>query len=116
MPPEFLHRARRLWSLTNTENLTEGELERLATGKLPGSAPEPEPTAAAFPRELLYPTIAERVWAALARGDYADTEIGVDLMRKAFDPEKGRLRSQSGPKPEREALAHLFAGAIGSYK
>jgi uncharacterized protein (TIGR02391 family) len=93
--------------------------------------------AAAFPRELLHPSIAERVWAALARGDYADavflsfrtveesvrkaggyadTEIGTDLMRKAFDAAKGPLAKQSDPKPEREALAHLFAGAIGSYK
>jgi uncharacterized protein (TIGR02391 family) len=93
--------------------------------------------AAAFPRELLHPSIAERVWAALARGDYADavflsfrtveesvreagkyadTDIGVDLVRKAFDPVKGPLTKMSDPKPEREALAHLFAGAIGSYK
>ncbi len=93
--------------------------------------------AAAFPRELLHPSIAERVWAALARGDYADavflsfrtveesvrraggyadTEIGTDLMRKAFDAVKGPLAKQTDPKPEREALAHLFAGAIGSYK
>jgi len=93
--------------------------------------------AAAFNRELLHPAIAERVWAALARGDYADavfigfraveeavrkaggygdTEIGVELMRRAFDAVKGPLTKQSDPKAEREALAHLFAGAIGSYK
>jgi uncharacterized protein (TIGR02391 family) len=93
--------------------------------------------AAAFNRELLHPAIAERVWAALARGDYADavfyafraveeavrksggyadTDIGVDLMRRAFDAAKGPLRKQSDPEPERAALAHLFAGAIGSYK
>jgi hypothetical protein len=93
--------------------------------------------AAAFPRELLRPAIAERVWAAPAGGDYADavffgfrsveesvrkagkyadTEIGVDLMRKAFDATKGPLTKLSDPKPEREALAHLFAGAVGSYK
>lgn len=93
--------------------------------------------AAAFPRDLLHPAIADRVWAALARGDYADavflgfrtveesvrkaggyaeTEVGVELMRRAFDPAKGPLAKQSDPKPEREALAHLFAGAIGSYK
>lgn len=79
----------------------------------------------------------ERVWAALARGDYgdavflafraveecvrkagayADTEIGVELMRRAFDAAKGPLAKQTDPKPEREVLAHLFAGAIGSYK
>jgi uncharacterized protein (TIGR02391 family) len=93
--------------------------------------------ATAFPRELLHPAIAERIWAALARGDYADavfygfrsveesvrkvggysdTDIGVDLVRKAFDATKGPLTKLSDPKPEREALAHLFAGAIGSYK
>ena len=93
--------------------------------------------AASFNRELLHPAIADRVWAAIARGDYADavfigfraveesvrkaggyadTEIGVDLMRKAFDPTKGPLSKLSDPKPEREALSHLFAGAIGSYK
>ncbi len=93
--------------------------------------------AAAFPRDLLHPLIAERVWAALARGDYGDavflafraveesvhkagaypdTEIGVELMRRAFDAARGPLAKQTDPKPEREALAHLFAGAIGSYK
>jgi uncharacterized protein (TIGR02391 family) len=93
--------------------------------------------AAAFNRELLHPAIAERIWAALARGDYADavfygfrageesvrkaggyadTEVGVELVRRAFDAVKGPLTKQSDPKPEREALAHLFAGAIGSYK
>jgi uncharacterized protein (TIGR02391 family) len=79
---------------------------------------------------------AGRVWAALARGDYADavflafraveesvrkaggcadSEIGVELIRRAFDSTKGPLTKQSDPKPEREALAHMFAGAIGSY-
>lgn len=93
--------------------------------------------AAAFPRELLHPLIAERVWAALARGDYADavflafrtveesvrqagsysaTDIGTDLMRSAFEPENGPLTKLSDPRPERLALSHLFAGAIGSYK
>ena len=93
--------------------------------------------AASFNRDLLHPQIAERVWSDLARGDYAgavfyafrtveeavrkaggysDTDIGVQLMREAFDASKGPLRKPADPKPEREALAHLFAGAIGSYK
>jgi uncharacterized protein (TIGR02391 family) len=93
--------------------------------------------ASQFPRELLHPAIVERVWAALARGDYdvavfyafkaveeavreagrySPTDIGTDLMRNAFDWNSGPLTKQSDPKPEREALAHLFAGAIGSYK
>lgn len=93
--------------------------------------------AAAFPKSLLHPTIAERVWIPLARGDladavfiafrtveeevraaggFADTDIGVDLMRRAFHAATGPLANQTQPQAEREALAHLFAGAIGSYK
>lgn len=93
--------------------------------------------AASFPKALLHPLIADKVWLDLARGELADavfasyraveeavrkaggygeTEIGVDLMRKAFDPKGGPLVDMNQNKPEREALAHMFAGAIGSYK
>ncbi|HDY66945.1 MAG TPA: TIGR02391 family protein [Candidatus Scalindua sp.] len=93
--------------------------------------------AAAFPKSLLHPAIADRVWISLARGElpdavffafrtveeavrvkggYANTDIGVDLMRRAFHADNGPLTDQAQPKSEREALAHLFAGAIGSYK
>jgi uncharacterized protein (TIGR02391 family) len=58
-------------------------------------------------------TVEEAVREA---GHYALTDIGTDLMRMAFNPNDGPLTKQSDPKPEREALAHLFAGAIGSYK
>jgi uncharacterized protein (TIGR02391 family) len=93
--------------------------------------------AAAFPKALIHSTIADKVWLALARGDlddavfagfkaveeavrkiggYADTDIGVPLMCKAFDKQTGPLTDTSQPDAERDALAHLFAGAIGSYK
>jgi uncharacterized protein (TIGR02391 family) len=93
--------------------------------------------AAAFPKSLLHPSIADKVWLDLARGDLADAvfaafraveeavrsagsygaaEIGVELMRKAFDPKGGPLADMSQEKGEREALSHMFAGAIGSYK
>jgi uncharacterized protein (TIGR02391 family) len=93
--------------------------------------------AAAFPKVLLHPSIAEKVWLELARGDFADavfaafraveesvrtaggyalTDIGTDLMRKAFHKHDGPLTDRAQPEAEREALAHLFAGAIGSYK
>jgi len=49
-------------------------------------------------------------------GGFEATDIGVDLMRKAFDGAKGPLRDETRSKAEREALAHLFAGAIGLYK
>ena len=93
--------------------------------------------AAEFPKSLLHPSIADRVWIALARGEladavfnafrtveeevraaggYANTDIGVDLMRRAFHAATGPLTDNTQPPAEREALAHLFAGAIGSYK
>jgi uncharacterized protein (TIGR02391 family) len=93
--------------------------------------------AAAFPKSLLHSTIADNVWLALARGDldeavfsafkaveeavrlagaYGPIDIGVPLMRKAFDKTTGSLTDVAQPEPEGEALAHLFAGAIGSYK
>ena len=37
-------------------------------------------------------------------------------MRKAFDKMTGPLSDMQQPEAEREALALLFAGAIGSYK
>ena len=89
-----------------------------------------------LPRNQLHPRIAQKVWAMFLRGDYdtavfqafkevevrvreaarcADTDLGVDLMRKAFGV-GGLLTDAAAPKGEQQALAHLFAGAIGSYK
>jgi uncharacterized protein (TIGR02391 family) len=90
-----------------------------------------------LPRHLLHPVIVQKVWSTFLRGDYdtavfqsfkevevavrngaklAPTDIGVALMRKAFDKSNGPLTDSTLPEAEREALAHLFAGAIGSYK
>jgi uncharacterized protein (TIGR02391 family) len=96
-----------------------------------------------FPKELIHAAIRDKVWAALARGEldeavfasfkavevavrqaggYDATDLGADLMRKAFDPSdapkdnRGRLTTLAHPAGERDALSHLFAGAIGSYK
>lgn len=94
-------------------------------------------TAAAFPKALLHPDIADAVWLELARGEhqigvfrafraveeavraagqFAPEDVGTDLMRKAFNPKSGPLTKPEDPMAEREALASLFAGAIGSYK
>lgn len=90
-----------------------------------------------FSKALLHPLIADEVWIDLARGDletavfrsyraveiavrtagrFADTDVGTQLMRRAFDKQSGPLTDLKQPEAEREALAHLFAGAIGSYK
>jgi uncharacterized protein (TIGR02391 family) len=49
-------------------------------------------------------------------GGYAPTDLGVDLIRKAFHEDTGRLTDKSMPPAERQSVAHLFAGAIGLYK
>ena len=93
--------------------------------------------AKTFPKAMVHPSIADKVWSALMRGDLSDavfnsfkaveeavreaggytaTDLGVDLMRNAFHKDNGPLTKLSDPEPERAALGHLFAGAIGSYK
>ena len=49
-------------------------------------------------------------------GGFEPDDIGMTLMRKAFDVDGGPLTRSRDEKAEREGLAHLFAGAIGSYK
>ena len=93
--------------------------------------------ATAFPKALLHSSIAEEVWLDIARGKldtavfeafkavevavreaggFAATDFGLSLMRKAFHKDAGPLSDMSQPEAEREALANLFVGAIGSYK
>lgn len=90
-----------------------------------------------FPKALLHPSIAEEVWLDIVRGDpgtavfkafrevevavraagkFPDKEVGTILMRAAFDPKNGPLTDKTLPESEREAMAHLFAGAIGTFK
>jgi hypothetical protein len=47
---------------------------------------------------------------------FSPEELGVPLMRKAFAAGSGPLADTTAPTAEQESLAHLFAGAIGSYK
>lgn len=91
----------------------------------------------AFPKAFLHPSIADEVRLDIIRGDietavfkafkaveisvrqaghFSNTDIGTALMRKAFDKTSGPLSDMQQPEAEREALAHLFTGAIGSYK
>jgi uncharacterized protein (TIGR02391 family) len=93
--------------------------------------------AASFPRALIHPKIREDVWLQISlrnwavavfvafravevavreAGSFEASEHGVSLMRKAFHKDSGPLRDEALPDAEREALANLFAGAIGSYK
>ena len=90
-----------------------------------------------LPKGQLHPIIAEKVWALFLRGDYdtavfqgfkeveiavrkvgnyANTDRGVDLMRKAFHVQNGNLTDLNQQQAEKQARSDLFAGAIGSYK
>jgi uncharacterized protein (TIGR02391 family) len=91
-----------------------------------------------LPKQLLHPGIAQKVWAEFMRGDYdtavfqafkevevavreaggfGPNDLGADLMRKAFQEVSGPLTDQGNPvMSEKQALSHLFAGAIGLYK
>jgi len=93
--------------------------------------------AAQFPKALLHPQIADEVWLQLAQGkfavavfvafraveeavrrasSFATEEHGVPMIRRAFHKDNGPLTRTTDPEAEKEALAALFAGAIGSYK
>lgn len=90
-----------------------------------------------LPRAHLHGAIASRVSATFAKGDYdtavfqafreveiavrraggfTDDDFGAQLMRDAFDKNKGPLRDALAVASERDAVAHLFAGAIGLFK
>ena len=89
-----------------------------------------------LPRELLHPELREGVWLSFVRGELAEAvframraveiaareaggfeprDIGTTLMRRAFG-KGGPLRDPGADAAEADALEHLFAGAIGSYK
>jgi uncharacterized protein (TIGR02391 family) len=89
-----------------------------------------------LPRDALHQKLAQSVWLAFMRGEFdvavfqamkavevsvrdasgLTAELGVRLMRKAFDPKSGPLSDIQAEEGEREARSALFAGAIGSYK
>lgn len=95
--------------------------------------------AQALPREQLHLRIRDRVWSDFVRGHYDsavlfaarnveiavreaalfdDNQIGVAMMRTAFNPDApgGPLTDMNAHAAERRARADLFAGFIGAYK
>ena len=98
---------------------------------------ESDPPSGLLPKKLLHPVIEQKIRSSFDSDDYdtavfiafkevevsvrkaggfQDTDIGIDLMRKAFKVDGGPLTDSYLPKAESEALQHLFAGAIGLYK
>ena len=104
----------------------------------PGQENEVDRSQADFlPKCQLHPIIAEKVRSNFLQGDYdtavfqafkqvevavrnagnyEETDIGVPLMRKAFHTDTGNLTNPNQQPAEKEAIAHLFAGAIGYCK
>ena len=88
-------------------------------------------------KHQLHPIIADKVWSIFAQGSYGTavleafrqvevavrkaggyekTDYGINLMRQAFHITDGNLTDKNLQEAEKEAMAHLFAGAIGLYK
>jgi uncharacterized protein (TIGR02391 family) len=49
-------------------------------------------------------------------GSYAPSDLGVNLMRKAFNPDRGPLSNPRAEMAEREGVRDLFVGAMGAIK
>lgn len=94
-------------------------------------------TGGLLPPEVLHPRLVEKARPPFLRGDYetavftafkevevyvreaaglGNDMIGVRLMRVAFSPDGGPLTDPGSESAEKEAMAHLFAGAIGLFK
>jgi hypothetical protein len=95
-----------------------------------------------LPDDLLPPIFAQKVVPLFRRGDYdvavfqafkevevavrnganakgagyPDSDVGTTLMRNAFHPQTGPLTDMTTVPGEREAIMHLFSGAIGHAK
>jgi len=90
-----------------------------------------------LPSEGLDPILVRKVKQAFIRGDYDtavfqafkeveirvrknailfDSDIGVNLIRKAFNPKDGVLTDKNSDSGEKQARMELFAGAIGTFK
>lgn len=93
--------------------------------------------AALLPKNILHPMIVQKVYAAFLRGEYdtaifqafrevevavrdvggySPSDVGVALMRLAFNVQQGPLTDKTAVPAEQQAMSDLFAGAIGSFK
>lgn len=93
--------------------------------------------AANFPVGKLHPAISPSTFSHFMKGEYdtavfaafrevevavrkaggfPDSTLGTDLMRQAFKEQTGPLTDSSDVISEQQAIQHLFAGAIGTFK
>ena len=90
-----------------------------------------------MPETYIHPTIIKKSFRLLRNGEFesavlqafkaietavrkkigADPEdVGVKLIRKAFNPDNGTLTDYELPQAERESFCNYIAGAFGYYK
>ena len=90
-----------------------------------------------IPTTYVHPQIIEKSFALLQNGEFESAvlqafktietnirekigaepeEVGIKLIRRAFNPENGELTNYKLPKSERESFANYIAGAFGYYK
>jgi hypothetical protein len=90
-----------------------------------------------FTREMFHPSLPDSAWNAFSVGDYdtavfdafkalevavrtkgnfASTDFGAALMKKAFDLDDGPLRDKTAPRSRRIARCELFTGAFGEIR
>jgi uncharacterized protein (TIGR02391 family) len=90
-----------------------------------------------LPQTYIHPRIMKKCFSLLEKSEYesavlqafkcietgirektgaSEEEIGVKLIRAAYNPENGKLTDYNLPKSEREAFANYIAGAFGYYK
>jgi len=60
--------------------------------------------------------VAVRKAANTKGAGYPNSDVATTLMRNAFHPQTGPLTDMTVMSAEREAVAHLFSGAIGHAK
>lgn len=92
---------------------------------------------ALMPETYIHPEIAKKSFPLLNSGQFESAvmqafktiettirkligakpeEVGVALIRRAFNPDQGPLTNVKLPKAEREAFSNYIAGAFGYYK
>jgi hypothetical protein len=94
-----------------------------------------------FPREAFHPSLPDAAWNSFRVGDYdtavfetykglesatrrkavgrngiTDSDFGVALMLKAFDPKSGPLSNMSASETRRKRRCELFTGAFGEVR
>ena len=119
------------------DGITELDLKDYDRQKPPLQENEVDVSASDLLEHEFHPAISSKVWSFFSHGaydtavfeafkqveiavrkagGYAEADIGVKLMRKAFNVKNGDLTDPEQQESEKEARFFLFVGAIGAYK